>query len=112
MGDKVIKSLSLFLKQRLRRTDSIGRYGGEEFAVILPNTDAESAYKVMNDIRQRFSEIRFPAHPNDLTCTFSSGIVEYDGEVDTTRLAVFADQALYCAKHAGRNCVKIYSAQK
>lgn len=112
MGDKVIKSLSLFLKQRLRRTDSIGRYGGEEFAVILPNTNAESAHKVMNDIRQRFSEIRFPAHPNDLMCTFSSGIVGYDGEADTTRLAVLADQALYCAKHAGRNCVKIYSAQK
>ena len=60
MGDKVIKSLSLFLKQRLRRTDSIGRYGGEEFAVILPNTNAESAYQVMDEIRQRFSEIIFP----------------------------------------------------
>lgn len=112
MGDKVIKSLSLFLKQRLRRTDSIGRYGGEEFAVILPNTDAVSAQKVMNDIRQRFSEIRFPARPNDLMCTFSTGIIEYKGgsEVDTTRLAVLADEALYAAKHAGRNCVKIYSA--
>ena len=112
MGDKVIKSLSLFLKQRLRRTDSIGRYGGEEFAVILPNTDAVSAQKVMNDIRQRFSEIRFPASPNDLICTFSTGIIEYKGgsEVDTTRLAVLADEALYAAKHAGRNCVKIYSA--
>lgn len=109
MGDKVIKSLALFLKQRLRRTDSIGRYGGEEFAVILPNTDAESAKKVMDDIRQRFAEIRFPTHNNDLICTFSTGIVEYDGEVDTTRLAVLADEALYAAKHAGRNCVRIYS---
>ncbi|MDY0250207.1 MAG: diguanylate cyclase [Pseudomonas sp.] len=109
MGDKVIKGLSLFLKQRLRRTDSIGRYGGEEFAVILPNTDAQSAQKVMNDIRQLFAEIRFPAQPNALMCTFSAGIVEYDGQADTTRLAVLADEALYAAKHAGRNCVRIYS---
>ena len=108
MGDKVIKSLALFLKQRLRRTDSIGRYGGEEFAVILPNTDAESALKVMNEIRLRFSEIRFPAQPNDLTCTFSAGIVEYAAGVDTARLAGLADDALYAAKDAGRNCVKVY----
>lgn len=100
MGDKVIKSLSLFLKQRLRRTDSIGRYGGEEFAVILPNTNAESAYQVMDEIRQRFSEIRFPAQNEDLVCTFSVGIVEYVDAVDTACLAGQADSALYAAKRA------------
>ncbi len=110
VGDKVIKSLALFLKQRLRRTDSIGRYGGEEFAVILPNTDAESAQKVINDIRQRFSQIRFATDARDLMCTFSAGIFAYDGQADTVALTVLADQALYAAKHAGRNTVEIYVA--
>ncbi len=110
VGDKVIKSLALFLKQRLRRTDHIGRYGGEEFAVVLPNTDAESAQKVINDIRQRFSEISHTSQLNDLKCTFSAGVVEFDGNVETARLAAMADEALYTAKHAGRNCVRIYSA--
>lgn len=113
MGDKVIKSLALFLRQRLRRTDSIGRYGGEEFAVVLPNTDAESAQKVMNDIRQHFSEIAFPAPTGNLSCTFSAGIVQYSADmndIDATQLAGYADEALYAAKHAGRNCVKIYTA--
>jgi diguanylate cyclase (GGDEF)-like protein len=43
MGDRVIKSLALFLKQRLRKTDFIGRYGGEEFAIVMPDTDLEAA---------------------------------------------------------------------
>ena len=112
VGDKVIKGLSLFFKQRLRRTDTIGRYGGEEFAVILPNTDAASALNVINDLRQRFAEICFPTQSDDLMCTFSAGIIEYDGEMDIKCLASLADDALYTAKHAGRNCVMIYTEPK
>ena len=74
MGDRVIKSLALFLKQRLRKTDHIGRYGGEEFAVVMPSTDAESAKRVLDDIRQRFAEIQYSAQPHGLSCTFSGGI--------------------------------------
>ena len=107
VGDQVIKGLALFLKQRLRRTDFIGRYGGEEFAVILPGTNAQAAAKVINDIRQRFSEIRFSAPHAEVLCTFSAGIVEYNTHVDSTRLVLLADQALYESKHAGRNCVKV-----
>ncbi|HZJ91483.1 MAG TPA: diguanylate cyclase [Thiopseudomonas sp.] len=111
MGDKVIQGLALFLKQRLRRTDAIGRYGGEEFAVILPNTNAQAAAKVINDIRQRFAEIGFAAQQGEVICTFSAGIVEYDGQADSTDLVLLADQALYACKHAGRNCVKVYQTQ-
>ena len=81
--------------------------------MVLPNTDAESAQKVMNDIRQHFSEIAFPAPTGDLSCTFSAGIVQYSADmndIDATQLAGYADEALYAAKHAGRNCVKIYTA--
>ncbi|MDF7797141.1 response regulator [Pseudomonas syringae] len=105
MGDRVIKSLALFLKQRLRKTDFIGRYGGEEFAIVMPDTDIQSAHRVLDDIRHRFAEIHYPAQPADLFCTFSAGVVALGADDDSLSLASHADTALYCAKHAGRNRV-------
>ncbi|MBD2838515.1 PleD family two-component system response regulator [Pseudomonas sp. JM0905a] len=107
MGDRVIKSLALFLKQRLRKTDHIGRYGGEEFAVVLPDTDLEAAHRVLEEIRRRFAEIRYPAQPNDLTCTFSCGIAQLRDGLDINQLSKQADEALYRAKHGGRNRVEL-----
>ncbi|WP_437882759.1 diguanylate cyclase [Pseudomonas sp. LRF_L74] len=109
MGDRVIKSLALFLKQRLRKTDHIGRYGGEEFAVILPDTDADTAAKVLDEIRRRFAEIHYPAQPFDLSCTFSCGIAQLEEGLDSNLLSKRADEALYAAKHGGRNRVEVYS---
>jgi len=105
MGDRVIKSLALFLKQRLRKTDFIGRYGGEEFAIVMPNTGLDAAHKVLDEIRRRFAEIHYPAQPHDLQCTFSAGVVQLDEQLDALTMASAADEALYRAKHAGRNCV-------
>ncbi|HDS1735821.1 diguanylate cyclase [Pseudomonas sp. BP8] len=105
MGDRVIKSLALFLKQRLRKSDYIGRYGGEEFAIVMPNTPLAAAHRVLDEIRQRFAEILYPAQPHDLHCSFSAGVVQLDDEHDALTMASAADQALYRAKHAGRNCV-------
>ncbi|TDV65861.1 diguanylate cyclase [Pseudomonas sp. LP_7_YM] len=106
MGDRVIKSLALFLKQRLRKTDYIGRYGGEEFAVVMPDTDLKSAYSVLDEIRRRFAEIHYPAQPVDLFCTFSAGVVELGAGDDALMMASQADDALYRAKKAGRNQVQ------
>jgi diguanylate cyclase (GGDEF)-like protein len=106
MGDRVIKSLALFLKQRLRKTDFIGRYGGEEFAIVMPDTDIDAACTVLDEIRQRFAEIHYPAQPQDLWCTFSAGVVEMSEESDSLMMASQADEALYRAKHAGRNRVQ------
>jgi diguanylate cyclase (GGDEF)-like protein len=106
MGDRVIKSLALFLKQRLRKTDYIGRYGGEEFAVVMPDTDLAAAWGVLDEIRQRFAEIHYPAQPADLCCTFSAGVVEIAEEDDALMMASQADEALYRAKKAGRNQVQ------
>ena len=105
MGDRVIKSLALFLKQRLRKTDYIGRYGGEEFAIVMPDTELQSAHKVLDEIRRRFAEINYPAQPADLFCTFSAGVVELGDNDDALMLASRADDALYRAKDAGRNHV-------
>lgn len=108
MGDRVIKSLALFLKQRLRKTDHIGRYGGEEFAVVLPDTRAEDARKVIDEIRRRFAEIRYPAKTDELACTFSCGITELTPDSDIKLLTQQADEALYQAKHGGRNRVECF----
>lgn len=106
MGDRVIKSLALFLKQRLRKTDFIGRYGGEEFAIVMPDTDLAAAYKVLNEIRQRFAEIHYPAQPRDLSCTFSAGVVQLCEGSDSLAMATLADEALYRAKGSGRNKIQ------
>lgn len=105
VGDRVIKTLALFLKQRLRKTDHIGRYGGEEFAVIMPDTDAKTAAYVIDSIRQRFAEIHYPNSQAYLTCTFSAGVAQHFAGMDAGRLTQTADLALYKAKHNGRNQV-------
>lgn len=105
VGDRVIKSLSRLLKQRLRETDVIGRYGGEEFAVIMSNTDGRSAMKVMNDLREAFSRLNHLAEGEEFSTTFSCGIAEVALFKDAIKLGDSADKALYEAKHAGRNCV-------
>ena len=105
LGDRVIKSLALFLKRRLRKSDHIGRLGGEEIAVILPDTDIANACKVLDDIRSRFAEINFSSEEPDLHCTFSCGIADLQEGMDVKQLARSADDALWKAKNAGRNQV-------
>lgn len=111
VGDRVIKSLSLFLKQRLRKTDHIGRYGGEEFAVILPDTSEIDAKTIMSEIRERFSSLPQPVNDTTFTVSFSCGIASWrpeDASMSAQEMCEKADQALYLAKHEGRNTVRSY----
>ncbi len=107
VGDKVISALSLFLKQRLRKTDSIGRYGGEEFAVILPDTKGEDALHVMNDIREVFSQLEHSAGDTEFKVSFSCGVCSFTGD-NSDSIIEQADEALYEAKRQGRNNVQLY----
>lgn len=107
MGDKVISALSLFLKQRLRKTDSIGRYGGEEFAVILADTKGEDALHVMNDIREVFSQLEHSAGDSEFKVSFSCGVCSFTGD-NADSIIEQADEALYEAKRQGRNNVQLY----
>lgn len=102
-GDRVIKSLARLFKQRLRETDLVGRYGGEEFAIVLPDTDAVSASKVLDAIRQDFARIHHQADEREFSVTFSCGIAEISRFDNAVLLNGAADRALYQAKHAGRN---------
>jgi len=106
MGDRVLKSISRLLSQRLRKSDIIGRYGGEEFAIVFPETPINTAMKVLDGLRQQFSEI-IHVHKNArFSCTFSAGISALPPHTQSADdLVCVADEALYQAKHGGRNQV-------
>ena len=106
MGDQVIKTLAHLLRQRLRRHDVIGRYGGEEFGVVLPECTLADAVHLIDDIRQRFGEIRFILEGQSFNVTLSAGVVSSETASKAPDLLAQADTALYEAKHSGRNQVR------
>lgn len=106
-GDRVIKSLSRLLQQRLRGTDVIGRYGGEEFAVIMNDTDAASAAKVIDEIRGVFSRLVHTGGDEEFSVNFSCGIADIANFQDVTGLTEAAEKALFQAKQRGRDKVII-----
>ncbi|WP_312917422.1 diguanylate cyclase [Stutzerimonas kunmingensis] len=106
-GDNVIRALANLLRQRLRRIDSLGRYGGEEFVAVLPECSALQARRIFDEIRVRFAALSFNAGDQEFRVTFSAGICETDGQSASGLLLKRADQALYVAKHNGRNQVQI-----
>ena len=104
-GDHVIKTLARLLIKRLRKVDLIGRYGGEEFAVILPDTALTAAKRVIDELRQNFENIPFEHENQIFMVTFSAGIAAYPACDNFNLLMDRADHALYKAKQTGRNLV-------
>ena len=104
-GDSVIRALANLLRQRLRRIDSLGRYGGEEFLAVLPDCQPEQARRIVDEIRERFAELSFIADGAEFSVTLSAGIASTDVNSSPDELLERADRALYAAKHGGRNQV-------
>ncbi len=105
-GDRVLKNLANFLRRRLRRSDIIGRYGGEEFSIIFPDTSGPAAAAVMHELCTGFAHI--PHHVDEdieITVTFSCGVASFPHYSSPSLLSEAADQAMYEAKRRGRNCV-------
>ncbi len=104
-GDEVLRAIAGLMTRGLRGQDHIGRYGGEEFAVLLPETSLEAAREVLERIRLAIVEMRLGFEGHELSITVSVGVVAVQsGEPFETALAR-ADAALYRAKGAGRNVV-------
>ena len=108
VGDVVISSVAMLLRQRLRQSDILGRYGGEEFVAILPDCGMAQAKQLMEGMRERFSELKFSHNGKDFYCTISAGLAETSKhpECDGEALLIRADEALYAAKNGGRNQVR------
>ena len=106
VGDKVIKTLARHLKQRLREADVIGRYGGEEFVVVLYNCDPDKGYELLDRVRIDFEQIYHTYDEGIFSTTFSAGLAHFPAYAAAAELMVAADDALYVAKKAGRNCVR------
>ena len=103
MGDEVLKIISVELKNNLREDDSIARWGGEEFIIMLPHTDISGSKMVAEKLRLCIQELTFT---NDMHITMSFGVAQYQhGDISNT--VKKADDALYMAKHNGRNRVEI-----
>ncbi|NOZ54760.1 MAG: diguanylate cyclase [Gammaproteobacteria bacterium] len=102
-GDRVLKGLANIFRKRLRVADSIGRYGGEEFAIILPQCDTASAKKIVDKIRDDFSGIEFTNNNTKFKVSFSAGIACYPALKTPEKINQAADLALYQAKENGRN---------
>lgn len=111
-GDWVIKSLARMLKQGLRGGDIVGRVGGEEFAVILPGADGETARGVVEKIRIRFSEIAHQSKDGEFNCTLSGGIATFPTAPSVIALTNAADQCLYEAKSTGRNRIILQNSEE
>jgi len=104
-GDRVLIALARLIRQRVRKTDIVGRFGGEEFAVILPKCSISEAVALLNELRESFAAVRFQAKDDTFSCTFSCGIAPLSLYGDATAINAGADEALYAAKHGGRNLV-------
>ena len=108
MGDRVIQALSKLLQESLREIDYSGRYGGEEFVIVLPETNLAHAYDFSKRLLTKIAAMKFQSDTLGIFhITISIGVAEFDATHNSCEeLIKAADNAMYQAKNAGRNCVK------
>ncbi len=106
VGDVILKKVATILKENLREIDIIGRYGGEELAIVLSGIDKEGAFQVAERIRENIEGTVFEAYDEVVSVTVSIGVSVFpDDGVDMDSLIEYADKSLYKAKESGRNKV-------
>lgn len=105
IGDEVLHEIALRLGTQIRSYDFAGRYGGEEFLIVLPGCSPDDGRRRAEEIRRAIGEHPISTAAGLMQVTCSIGIAIGDGRIPSEELIRFADDALYCAKRAGRNCV-------
>jgi diguanylate cyclase len=115
MGDFALIQIIQTVCAKLRSTDLIGRYGGDEFVILLPQTTAQDALPLAERIHASIADMWLDTEKNPLTMTISIGIaqsIHEDSQTDTVEnLLHRADLALYAAKQAGKNCTMIFDTE-
>ena len=109
IGDDVLRALATELRQQVRESDVVGRFGGEEFTVLLPRTDGAGACRIAERLRSSAGLLSVTAADTQISVTISIGVAELGRHGhDLFELLAAADLALYRAKAAGRNQVRLY----
>lgn len=108
-GDRVLSGIASTISHNIREIDLFGRYGGEEFVILLPSTGAEAAREVAERVRELVAGLRFDTERGPLEVTISLGVAMLTSDVPSLATLIDrADQAMYSAKQAGRNRVEVY----
>lgn len=102
VGDEVLKGISRLINNNIRKTDTLARWGGEEFVILLPNTTAENGFLVADNLRLLIEQTIIPPVPK-ITCSF--GVTQFEENDDIGTFVKRADEGLYTAKQTGRNKV-------
>ena len=105
VGDRVLQKVSKVLKEKVRNSDVVARFGGEEFIILFTNTDQEHALTVCEMIRKAIEEAEMPKHVNNITTSIGVSVVGDDDSIN--QVIKRADKALYEAKNKGRNQIVI-----
>ncbi len=109
LGDVILREVAQLVSSRLRDYDALGRYGGEEFLLVLPETTGEQAFRICDRLRQNLADEEFSVHGRTYRITVSFGVASKGEEATTSPEALFreADLCLYRAKDSGRNRTEI-----
>jgi len=105
IGDEVLKHLSLIIKNALRSEDTLARWGGEEFLLMMPNTSRKNADKVLNIMRRAVYDMPYIYQGRQVPLSISAGFCELSCDIQLNNAMKYADDCLYQAKATGRNKV-------
>ena len=113
VGDAILKEVARTVKENIRQVDAVGRFGGEEFIVILTETDKNGARFAAERIRQAVEDKRIKVYDEDLKVTISIGVSTFPEDAkDLDAVIDKADKALYRAKQGGRNRVTVFGINR
>lgn len=108
-GDEVLRHLAARLREHIRHPDTIGRYGGEEFLIVLPNSEADAAAEQASRLCQHIRTMQVPSNGHPISITISVGVAQYRiGQENWEQFLNRADAALYQAKNNGRDQWSVY----
>ena len=103
-GDEILIAFASLLKKACRANDIAARYGGEEFVMVLPQSNAQGAFKIAERVREEMMKTSFTGNESNFAVTVSCGVAEFNKDYESiNKLIAAVDQALYEAKNGGRN---------
>jgi diguanylate cyclase (GGDEF)-like protein len=104
-GDYILETIAKLMQDTVRKVDQIARWGGEEFLLLLPDTDAEGGRLVAEKIREIINGTPFQYQEKNICVTMTFGVSGYSGSINISDCIIRADKAMYDGKKNGKNCI-------